>query len=182
MVAPPTVKTYAEGEKYIKQAIKDGIITKQDQEYIRRYTNREEHGDLNYRMRNGLKLTKAQIELRDGLSRALTKLPIYDGDLYRGIGFDTLDELNNAMNKFIKLPADQAFMSTSISEAKAIEYMNDKPFTSFFYVSGLKGRLVNGLSAKVEDVEILFDWGTRLEILELDKFDLAHIIFNVREI
>ncbi|UQS82599.1 minor capsid protein [Bombilactobacillus folatiphilus] len=59
--------------------------------------------DLNYNLRNGIKLTSQQEKIKNGLDKALDKLPVFDGSnkkLQRSFTrFNSHKELNDLLNK-----------------------------------------------------------------------------------
>ncbi len=76
----------------LTMSINDGTLTEEDLYYIDQYKKSGVAYSLNYTLRNGEPLSDAEHELIRGIDTALSKLPTFEGTVYRSVRTDTLDD------------------------------------------------------------------------------------------
>jgi len=122
---------------------------------------------LRFADKNGV---KGAVEYIDAVVRALNRLPKFKGNSFRGMRFkggipDFINKLKPGMPF-----RDKGFFSTSVEEASAREYMNERP-TEYpdrvmIYVRGYSGRLMQAITEVKTDHEALFRPGTYFVVVK----------------
>jgi uncharacterized protein YukE len=117
------------------------------------------YGRLNAMLRNGdeAAMTGSMKDLSDNLSSALAKLPDYKGMVYRGT---TIDDA--AAAKYIPgaTVSEPAFTSSSTT--------HPFPGNTQFTIFSSSGKDISGLSSIPNEDEVLFDKGTKFQVLSND--------------
>lgn len=106
----------------------------------------------------------------DNLSNILRKAPKFETNSTRGMWFDD----KNKFDEFVKTTKkggvfyEKGFMSTSANKIEESRF-TDARFNVKMQIEGKNGVLVTELNTNPDDVEILFNKGTKFEIKEVSK-------------
>ena len=141
-------------------------LTAEQQGAIMKYKSGESY-TLNCLLRDGKALADHQQNIKDGLTEALKKFPVYKGRVYRHIGFMKKD----AFNDFIVEHANKTTITYSAftSASKTIDgYVVEAPYLVYYEIESVDGRDVSQIGIKSEK-EILFATDTTFEILSIEK-------------
>ena len=130
---------------------------------------------VNMAMRSGEALSDDQSKLIKDVISALDKFPIYDGRVYRNIGFDYKEDFDAfiAENQGKSVEKYTAFTSTAKTPDS---YPVDFPYTVHYEINGKSGRDVSEIGIKEEN-EVLFKPGAEMQI---NTFDIDGNTINIK--
>ena len=130
---------------------------------------------VNMAMRSGKALSDDQSKLIKDVISALDKFPIYDGRVYRNIGFDYKEDFDAfiAENQGKSVEKYTAFTSAAKTPDS---YPVDFPYTVHYEINGKSGRDVSEIGIKEEN-EVLFKPGTEMQI---NTFDIDGNTINIK--
>ncbi len=182
---PDTWKQYRfqQRKKAAKQAVPKSLGKSVDHYYdgltdgqknlIKQYTNADEKG-WNRALRNGNPTEEQQKEI-DQLSDVLAGFPKYQGDVWRGVSFDTAGERDEFVERFMKSPESLAGFTSTTVDFKSAEYYSDKygkAVKVFIKVQDSTcGAYVGHTSYKPGDKEALFDHKIKFQPVDLKEID-----------
>ncbi len=114
--------------------------------------------EINRSLRSGSKAERAIVQDRvDDLSKALKKLPIHKGPVYRGT---SLSEEQLARYLPGQRVVEPGFTSSSADPSAAF------PGNTDFIIDSRTGRDVSSFSQVPDEAEVLFDAGTKFDVLD----------------
>ena len=104
------------------------------------------------------------------INQALDKLPnsAYNGEgnvLYRAVSF-TDEEVANIFKKGGTF-TENGFASTTYSQAAISKYIRDVPKNVLLRIEGKTGKLIEDISLKPQEKEVLFKSGTKFEVVDV---------------
>ena len=116
---------------------------------------------LNYALRNGNQLSAYEQAIKDGVNSALDKFPIYQGVVYRNLGFDTKEELY----AFIEQHKGNKVVYTAFTSASKTKdgYPVNMPYIVHCEIISHSARDVSDLGITSEN-EVLYKSGTSFEL------------------
>ena len=153
-----TKPTVSYGEATVRSASYYAMQSKKTQAAVGFYT--EEGEFINEAMRKGLPVYIETPLIKDFLKKA----PKYQGTTYRGIRFGDKEELKEFMATVGDTFTDKAFLSASTIESEARAFMG-KSKSVMLKVHSRKGFVMDTLSDKPGESEVLFNAGTRFKVL-----------------
>ncbi len=123
---------------------------------------------LNEKLRNNIKLDKNETELVKNIDDGLNKLPNYNKNTYRQIGFDFQGK--EEYNKFINQHKNNDFITYSQYISTSKNY-NDYEVTDNLKVEmvieGKTGKDIRGIAGIKEENEVLFNRNIYFEIIKI---------------
>ncbi|KMQ70037.1 ADP-ribosyltransferase [Chryseobacterium sp. FH2] len=131
------------------------------------YTTNAGYKNFNKALRGEIKITEFYKTQEKMMNEALEKLPIYESEnlLYR------IENLTDAqINEYYKVGKDienKHFTSTSYSADAIAESMKKRPYSVLIRIESKNGRLIESLSIKREEKEIIFSSKTKFYVKEI---------------
>lgn len=142
-------------------AVMDGLgLTEEQQSAIMKYKSGESY-TLNFLLRAEKELGNHQQRIKDSLNEALQKFPVYNGVVYRNIGFIEKEAFDDfvAEHKEKTSITYPAFTSAS----KSLDgYVVDAPYLVHYEIEGVNGRDVSQIGITAEK-EVLYGTDTTFE-------------------
>lgn len=138
-------------------------MTESERSTLLQYKSSESY-KINAKLRDGITLTKTEKNMVDELDRALEKLPVHEGTVYRRLSFDM--EGQEALDAFLAAHKPETVVRSAAytSSSAAIDgYPVSGELTVTQVISGKTGRDMSGIGNNNES-EILFARNTRFYI------------------
>lgn len=133
---------------------------------------------VNKKLYRNQPLSAEEAAFADNLTEALSKLPDYTGIVQREIPTDTVTQLNKIAAKYPKgqVVTEGAFTASTRG--------SNEGFTSNLTISIMSrhGKDISGFSAAPEQLEVLFNKGTRFLVLENRSTPQGQIQIILREV
>lgn len=166
----PANMTYQDWQEEYGSDIID--LTEKEQKAMNQYLSFESYG-LNEKLRSEKKLSAKQRRMRDGLDRALKKMPFYEGDLSRSLYFGKEEAVQKCLSIFrtgedITFPE---YISTTASQ----ELYNPDGEIQIFIRNTKRGRNIMAYNEKEQ--EVLYERGTRFFVWNITKEEGKYLIF-----
>ena len=165
------VTTSMQGENLLREV----TLTNRDRAALTAYTG-QDFVELNRGLRTKAELSGERKALGRDLSRAINKLPMYDGVVHRGIRLqspEALEQFEAAMQRR-KVEVHPAFTSASTRREMAEHYAGDGPRV-LYEIRSKRGRYLGEYSAtattpkSIDEREVLFDRRSRFVIQSVQR-------------
>ena len=153
-------------------------LTVEHQNAIMKYKSGESY-TLNCLLRDGKKLNDYQQNIKDGLNEALKKFPVYDGVVYRNIGFITKEDFDAFVSEHKEKTSITYSAFTSASKSSE-GYVVEAPYLVHYEIESVNGRDVSQIGLKTEE-EILFATDTTFEIVIVKQTE-REIFLKLKEV
>ena len=161
-----------------KYSVKD--LTEHERAALLAYKSSESY-KVNAKLRDGLALTDAEQKLVEELDRALEKLPVHEGTVYRRLSFDM--EGQEALDTFLAEHEEDGFVQypafTSASTTPD-GYPVDSRLSVGLVLESVGGRDLAGYGNNFEN-EVLFPRGSRFIVNRVDMASGGEPIIYMRE-
>lgn len=121
---------------------------------------------INDKLRRREKLSEADIKLKNDINSALDKFPIFNGKVYRQIGFESKENLNKFIGDIINRETFET--DTFMSASKSVDgYVLDKEFKVCYEIESYSSKDVSKIGLLSED-EVLFKQGTKFVVASVN--------------
>ncbi|MCD8086928.1 MAG: minor capsid protein, partial [Clostridiales bacterium] len=152
---------YVEGKNEVEKSGEDGILNGTDIRAIQDYMSSGVAYPLNDALRNGDTLTTTQAQLVRDLDTALTKLPDYEGTVYRSVSTSMIDDpaaflAQHQENNVVKSPAYTSTGKTVYDPSMEIQYV----------ITSKRGKDISSINVKEQ--EVLFKRNTKFIVERVD--------------
>ena len=153
--------------KYVPLYFEKNGCTLCEHSIIRHYT-KNYYSKLNSALQGFEEMTEEFVEFKDKLNPALEKLPNYFGNVFRGLGLKesslAKDWVKGQIIEFTK------FVSTSISDDKAKEFMNNNGGSVIIEIQPCsKGKHIEAISNYPGEQEVLYQTNKQFKVLDIES-------------
>jgi len=136
-----------------------------------KFYSTDAYKNLNNALRGSTPMTEAFEAQTALINQALDKLPssVYNGEgkvLYRAVNF-TDEEVARLFKEGGEF-TENGFASTTYSQEAISTYMRDVPKNVLLRIEGKTGKLIEDISLKPGEKEVLFKSGTKFEVMKID--------------
>ena len=160
-------------------------LTREERTAVFNYTGND-YRRLNHLLRKDQPLDHYFANMHQDLQTALPKGVAWEGEVFRGLAFESRAELDS----FIKLHqkgntvTSPAFMSTSVDKGNISYFSRGGGYTAELRIESKRGTYLNGLSEHSGENEVLFGANTSFEVTLVRKAPANpdHIVINMREL
>jgi len=155
-------------ERFVDGGSKDGMVsalTDKEHKAVLDYISAKSY-TLNDKLRAGIPLSGDEKEMAENLSRALQKLPIYEGTVYRSVSDFGIDDVDEFIRAYVP---GQTRVAPSFTSSGVEIY--DKSFPIQYIITSRQGRDFRVFNPT--EHEILFDMNTIFEVKKVE----GNIIF-----